>query len=296
MRTRDGRRLAVESWGPEHGVPVFLLHGMPGSRVGPRPRESLLYRLGARLIAYDRPGYGESDRLRRRAVADAAPDVAAIADELGLPRFAVLGRSGGGPHALACAGLLPDRVTRVAVLTTLAPRDADGLDWYAGMTASNVAAFLAAETDAGTDAGTFGVRLEARAALLRRDPAANLPFRDAELSVTDRRVVGDAGIRAMLLQNFAEAVKTSGVGWVDDVRALASAWGFDPAAVAVPVLFWHGAEDVHSPVSHMAWLAERIRGSRLVVADGTAHFGALEVLPAALAWLVDAGDRVWPAA
>ncbi|NUR31797.1 MAG: alpha/beta hydrolase [Catenulispora sp.] len=292
VRVEDGRRLAVETWGPEHGLPVFLLHGMPGSRVGPRPRDSLLFRLGVRLIAYDRPGYGDSDRLDRRAVADAAADVAAIADELGLRRFAVLGRSGGGPHALACAGLLPDQVTRVAVLTTLAPRDAEGLDWYAGMTASNVAAFLAAEADD----GTFGVWFEARAALLRRDPAANLPFRDAELSETDRRVVGDAGIRAMLLQNCAAAVKISGVGWADDVRALASAWGFDPASVAAPVLLWHGAEDVHSPVSHMAWLAERIRGSQLVVANGTAHFGALEALPSALAWSVHDGGRIWRAA
>ncbi|MEY9995924.1 pimeloyl-ACP methyl ester carboxylesterase [Streptomyces sp. V4I8] len=136
--TGDGRRLAVEISGDPGGSPVFLLHGTPGSRLGPAPRPMLLYHQRVRLITYDRPGYGPSDRLPGRQVAHVSGDVAAIADALGVERFAVVGRSGGGPHALACAALLPDRVTRAAVLVSLAPRDADGLDWFAGMTASNV--------------------------------------------------------------------------------------------------------------------------------------------------------------
>ncbi|GAB3901332.1 hypothetical protein GCM10027612_64540 [Microbispora bryophytorum subsp. camponoti] len=116
------RRLAVAQRGKIHGGrPVFLLHGTPGSRIGPLPREGLLYRLGVRLITYDRPGYGGSDRHEGRSVGDVAADVAAIADHLGLDRFAVVGRSGGGPHALACAALIPHRVTRAAVLVGLAP-------------------------------------------------------------------------------------------------------------------------------------------------------------------------------
>src|SRR5690606_26673026 len=118
--TPDGRRLAVEQRGRPDGHPVFLLHGTPGSRLGPRPRASVLYRLGIRLITFDRPGYGGSDRMRGRRVADVAADVACIADALGLGAFAVVGRSGGAPHALACAALMPDRVTRVAALVGLA--------------------------------------------------------------------------------------------------------------------------------------------------------------------------------
>src|SRR5215469_3490909 len=110
----------VESWGAPKGRPVFLLHGTPGSRRGPRPRASVLYRLGVRLIGYDRPGYGASDRRPGRQVGDAAADVRAIADALGLDRFAVVGRSGGAPHALACAALLSGRVTRVAAMVGLA--------------------------------------------------------------------------------------------------------------------------------------------------------------------------------
>ena len=100
-----------------------MLHGTPGSRRGPHPRGQVLHRLGVRLIAFDRPGYGRSDRLRGRRVADVAADVEAIADEYKLKKFAVVGRSGGGPHALACAALLPERMTRAAVLGDL-PRAA----------------------------------------------------------------------------------------------------------------------------------------------------------------------------
>ena len=96
-----GRRLAIEQCGEPEGKPVFLMHGTPGSRLGPRPRAIVLHQLGVRLIAFDRPGYGGSDRKFGRTVADVATDVAAIADALELDRFAVLGRSGGGPHALA---------------------------------------------------------------------------------------------------------------------------------------------------------------------------------------------------
>lgn len=121
VKTADCRTVAVETFGNPAGKPVFLLHGTPGSRFGPTPRSSVLYHLGVHLIATDRPGYGGSDRLMGRQVVHAAADVQAVADHLGLDRFAVVGRSGGAPHALACGALLPDRVHRVAALVSLAP-------------------------------------------------------------------------------------------------------------------------------------------------------------------------------
>src|ERR1700722_11642562 len=132
-----GRRLTVCEFGDRSQEPVFYLHGTPGSRVGPRPTNQELENFKIRLIAFDRPGYGGSDRLETRTVADVAADVEAIADRLGVDRFAVLGRSGGGPHALACAALLPHRVTRAAALVSLAPWQAQGLDWFDGMAKSN---------------------------------------------------------------------------------------------------------------------------------------------------------------
>src|SRR5580692_10464566 len=114
METADGRRIAVKISGKPAGHPVFFFHGTPGSSVGPLPRTQVLYKMGVQVISFDRPGYGRSERLSPRTVADVVPDVVTIADQIGLKRFAVVGRSGGGPHALACAAQLPDRVTQAA--------------------------------------------------------------------------------------------------------------------------------------------------------------------------------------
>jgi pimeloyl-ACP methyl ester carboxylesterase len=282
VETGDGRRLWVEVAGDLSGSPVFLLHGTPGSRLGPRPRSLLLHRLGVRLISFDRPGYGGSDRLPGRRVADAAMDVAAIADAYGLDQFAVAGRSGGGPHALACAALLPERVSRAAVLVSLAPREADGLDWFGGMADSNVDAY------AGPEGRLDRViaRLTETADIVRDDPASLIAKLQEEMTDDDRRVVADAGIRLGLMRAYAEALRQSAYGWIDDVRAFRTEWGFDPATVSAPVLLWHGERDMFSPVSHSRWLGSRIPDAMVVVKSDAAHFNALSVLPDILQWLI----------
>ena len=282
VKTGDGRQLSVDVTGDLNGSPVFLLHGTPGSRLGPRPRSLLLHRLGVRLISFDRPGYGDSDRLPGRRVADVAMDVAAIADAFGLEQFAVAGRSGGGPHALACAALLPERVRRAAVLVSLAPREADGLDWFDGMADSNVDAY----------AGPAGrldrviARLTETADIVRDDPAVLIARLREEMTEDDRRVVADAGIRLGLMRAYAEALRQSPYGWIDDVRAFRTEWGFDPASVSVPVLLWHGERDMFSPVGHSRWLGSRIPDAMVVVKSDAAHFDALSVLPDLLGWLI----------
>ena len=134
-----GASWRLRAWAPT-GWPVFLLHGTPGSLHGPRPRGIFLYRLGVRLISYNRPGYPGSTRVEDRIVADAAGDVETIADNLDMDQFSVIGRSGGAPHALACAAdnRLRDRLICTAALSSLAPCDAEGLDWFAGMADSNI--------------------------------------------------------------------------------------------------------------------------------------------------------------
>ncbi|MGA5772207.1 alpha/beta fold hydrolase [Streptomyces pseudogriseolus] len=282
VRTADGRRLRIEIAGDPRGRPVFLLHGMPGSRVGPRPRSLFLYQRGARLISYDRPGYGGSDRRPGRRVADVAEDVARVADALGLDRFAVAGRSGGAPHALACAALMPDRVTRAAAMVGLAPRDARGLNWFAGMAPSNVTEFRTAVSDP----ERFAAGIIPRSARIRDDPARLLEELRADLTADDRLIVSDNTVRSMLLRNYREALGTSPYGWIDDALALTGPWGFDPASIKVPVLLWHGQEDVFSPASHSAWLAERIPHVTAVLEPSAAHFAALRALPRVLEWLL----------
>ena len=282
VRAADGRKIAVHDAGNPSGHPVFLLHGTPGSRLAPLPRNGLLYSLGVRLITFDRPGYGGSERLVARAVADVAPDVAAIADALDIDRFAVAGRSGGGPHALACAALLPDRVTRAGALVSLAPWAAEGLDWFAGMADSNVREY----TSASREPAALTASLIQVAAQIRADPTSHVSALSPEMPEVDRRIVADVGIRSLLAENFAEALRESADGWIDDALAFCAPWGFDPADIKVPVLLWHGQYDVFSPAAHTRWLADQIPGALLSTRPHAAHFGALEAIPDVLSWLI----------
>lgn len=300
---RDGK-LAYEDWGDPGGYPVFLLHGTPGSRLGPRPRTFHLHNLGIRLIAYDRPGYGDSERHAGRRVADAARDVRAIADALGLRRYSVVGRSGGGPHALACAALDPGRVASAAAVVTIAPPDAEGLDWLAGMAESNVMTYTMMARHA-PDLSQVGALLAHNADAIRKNPSSLLNSLTTEMPDVDRRVVEDAGIRDLLLLNYLSAVGESGesratepgappqpMGWVDDLVSFREPWGFAPEEISgTPVLLWHGEHDVFAPVSHFHWLAGRVPGACAVLQPSAAHFAALPALPPILAWVRDHARR-----
>jgi pimeloyl-ACP methyl ester carboxylesterase len=290
IKARDGRALQVNVTGDPSGSPVFLLHGTPGSRVGPKPRGGVLYRLGIQLISYDRPGYGGSERNVKRTVASAALDVAAIADGLRIEQFAVVGRSGGGPHALACAACLPDRVTRTAVLVGVAPADADDLDWYAGMTDANVSNYSTADADW----HKLVERIRLQADRVRRDPVSLVKSLQQQMTDPDLRVVDDVAMQRLLVETYAEAVRPGPYGWIDDVYALRADWGFSVADIRQRVLLWHGADDNFSPVSHARWLAARIPYAEIRVETTAAHFGAVEVLPKILTWLTDP-DPIWSA-
>src|SRR3954454_4636929 len=134
----DDRRIAYETTGDPDGLPVISLHGTPGGRLWRYPDSDRVAETGALLITYDRAGYGLSDRHRGRSVVDDVAAVTAIADDLGIDRFAVTGGSGGGPHCLAVAARLPDRVLRARCIVGVAPFRAEGLDFYAGMDPENV--------------------------------------------------------------------------------------------------------------------------------------------------------------
>ena len=282
VETPGGNRLAVEISGAPDGHAVFLLHGTPGALSGPRPRGIFLYRLGIRLISYNRPGYPGSDRRESRGVADAADDVKAIADHFGIDRFSVIGRSGGAPHALACAAAasLRDRAICVAALSSLAPYDAAGLDWFGGMAESNVEAFQNAECNL----GALITALNQHAGQVRNNSQGLLDALWPELVGADKQVIGDMGLRRLIAQTHTEALRESVDGWIDDVIALSSPWKFEISDISVPVLLWHGGEDIFSPISHTLWLHRRIGTSELVVRPGTAHFAAVEILPEVLTW------------
>lgn len=273
--------MTVTVSGKPDGVPVFLLHGTPGSRRGPKPRGSVLYRHGIRLITYDRPGYGGSTPRPGRTVADAAADIARIADDCGIDRFSVVGRSGGGPHALACAALLPERVTRTAVLVCFASPEAPGLEYFQGMNSGNTRDFAAAAVDP----LRLAERLRRQAERTLRDPESLLEQLEAEMAWPDRQVVQDMAIRRLLALAYRDALRGGPDGWIDDVLALSHDWGFDLSTIAGPVRMWHGEQDNFAPAGHTRWLARQIPHAELLVQSGAAHFGAVEILPSMLDWL-----------
>ncbi|MFF7203563.1 alpha/beta fold hydrolase [Streptomyces sp. NPDC008141] len=295
-----GGELAYEVWGDPKGHPVFLMHGTPGSRLGPRPRTFDLHKLGIRLIAYDRPGYGDSERHEGRSVADAAKDVLAVAEAVGIAdRYSVVGRSGGGPHALACAARTPERVASVAAVVSVAP-PVEGFDWLAGMAESNVSTYTLIK-DHHPDLSQLGKVLARSAEDIRRNPSSLLTSLNEEMPTADRLVVADAEIRRLLLRNYLSAVgeftDTSEdpphpTGWIDDLVAFRKPWGFQPQSIQkdVPVLLWHGEHDVFAPLSHFHWLADNIPGATAVLQPSVAHFSALPALLPILAWVRDRAE------
>jgi pimeloyl-ACP methyl ester carboxylesterase len=233
------------------------------------PSPSRVAEAGLRLVSYDRPGYGRSTRHPGRRVVDCVGDVAAIADELGLERFAVTGVSGGGPHALAVGAHLPERVTRVLCDVGGAPFDAPDLDWFEGMDPTNVREFGWALE--GEETLVRELQREAKDVLDRaaEDPTALLS--DVELSPADRIALQDQDLRRVLSASLREALAQGNWGWVDDDLAFIRPWGFDVEELRVPAEIRYGAADVLVPAAHGAWLAAHVPKATVTVDDGAGH-------------------------
>lgn len=281
----DGRLLDIEVSGPESGTPLVFHHGTPGSVTQLRMMQRATADCSLRLVSYSRAGYGASTRRPGRSVLDVAEDVTAILDHLGAGRCVTAGWSGGGPHALATAVALPDRVAGALSIAGVAPYVAEGLDFLAGMGEQNVEEFgLAVE-------GEHALRpyLEAEAVGLRQaTPAALMQGMSTLLPEADLAVLTDE-YGEDLSANFAEALRTGVNGWLDDDLAFTSDWGFDPADVGVPTFLWQGSDDLMVPFAHGQWLAARIPYSTAHLEQGEGHLSvAVGALPRMLGELVAA--------
>jgi pimeloyl-ACP methyl ester carboxylesterase len=281
VRTPDGRTLAVEESGDPAGRPVLAHMGTPNSRhlYGPNARDAAAR--GLRLISYDRPGYGGSSPLPGRTVADCAGDVRAICAELGIGRLAMWGISGGGPHVLACAALLPDLVTAAASLASLAPYGADGLDYFTGMGQGNVddtRLFLADETAART---LLDKEWEE---LLASSPEDAVKTFESLLTPTDAAAL-TGELAEYLIAAERDGLAPGSQGWWDD-NCMMKPWGFDLASIKVPVLLLHGRQDMFVPFGHGKWLAAHIPGVQARLLDDDGHLTLLhDRVPEVHAWL-----------
>ncbi len=266
VEATDGRVLAVQEGGDPAGVPVLVHNGTPNSRLLYGPHVADAEQRGIRLIGYDRPGYGGSTPAPGRTVADCADDVRAICAALGIDRLATWGVSGGGPHVLACAALLPDLVVAAASLASLAPYGAEGLDYYQGMGQLNADDLrLYFRDKAASRAKTETDRVE----MLAASPEETAEILKSLLSGPDAAVLtGELG--EYLERSTQSGLAPGSEGWWEDECAHFEPWGFDLADITVPVLLLQGEQDQFVPYGHGVWLAAHIPGveARLTPDDG----------------------------
>lgn len=258
----DGRTLAYAEYGDPAGAPVFFFHGTPGSRISGSVARDTKADVGARVVAPERPGFGRSDYQPGRSFADWTDDVAALADELGFDEYAVVGFSGGGPYALACAAHTPERVRRCAVVSGVGPpgvarTDREPLDRA-----------LAASTRLSTHLGRPFVWLM-RYVIDDADSFTDVVGDPKDGDLADPRL-GETG--RIMLSDFREGVRQGTVAVAADYAVLSREWDFDLADVAAPTHVFHGSDDDNAPLAAGKHVARKVPGAELTVYAGAGHF------------------------
>lgn len=282
VQLSGGRQVDVWAAGLDRDAALLLHTGTPCSGLPPSAAVAAADRTGLGYLSYSRPGYGGSTRQPGRTVADCAADVAELAHGLGVHRLHVVGWSGGGPHALACAQLLPDLVASTATIGGVAPWGAEGLDWLAGMGPENVE--------------ELGRAVEGEESLrpwLEHEAAALGSVTGPEVAEALGGLVDDVDREALTgafadeqAATFREALRTGIWGWLDDDLAFAQGWGFELHTIATPVSVWQGALDRMVPFDHGRWLAALIPGVSAHLLPDEGHL-SLAATDAKLTLIVD---------
>lgn len=288
LTTPDGRPLEVLTAGPPDGLPLLFHNGTPGGLVAFQPMTATAAERGLRTVMYARPGYGQSGPQPGRSVADTVADATTVLDHLGAAQFVTAGWSGGGPHALACAALLPGRCLGAASLAGVAPAQAGGLDWAAGMGPENIEEFGAAKQGAAALTAYLTPESDGLRQVTGEQVADAL---GGLVSAADRDVV-TADFADYLAAMFRAALSTGIDGWRDDDLAFVRDWGFPvEQAGQVPVAVWQGTEDRMVPHSHGAWLAGHIPGARPHLLTGEGHLTLVRGYGTVLDDLLDLAGR-----
>jgi pimeloyl-ACP methyl ester carboxylesterase len=276
----DGRDLEVEVTGPNDATVLLFHHGTPGASRQFRGMAEEVHAHGHRLVTWSRAGYGASTRRPGRSVADEVADAVAVLDPVDADRCLVAGWSGGGPHALACGALAPERFRAVLCIAGVAPYDAEGLAFLDGMGEENHDEFGAAVD--GED--TLRAYLEAARPELVSITRDQIHEQLATLLPPVDTASLTGGFGDFLAEEFRQAVSVSVDGWLDDDLAFTRPWGFDLSAISVPTYLWQGSDDLMVPFAHGQWLVEHIPG---VVAHLEQDEGHLSIGVGAMGRMLD---------
>ncbi|MCJ1706252.1 alpha/beta fold hydrolase [Microbacterium sp. VKM Ac-2923] len=274
----SSRRLAFVEWGDPGGVPVLLHHGMPGTAADFEDWDGALREAGARGIAIDRPGMGESDRMPWRTLRDWPRDVEAVVDHLRIDRFVVLGVSGGGPHALAVAAAMPERVDRCVLVSTGVEIGTDGQQ--DGVSAGNLLAYRIV----GKSRVLARIQASVQDRLIRRSPAVAARAVRRMVEQSDARLIEGLS-DGELLKGFRRATEGGTGGVADEILLHAQRWPFSPEDLTRPVVIWHGVEDTLSPHRGVQTLARRLHHASLSTIPHRGHL--LESVPEVRERIID---------
>ena len=265
LRLEDGRTLGYAEWGDPSGYPLLHFHGSSSSRLEhPVQKETLA---GVRLVTVDRPGHGLSDFQPKRTLLEWPDDVAALANHLGIDRFAVSGWSFGGPYAMVCAYRIPERLTAVGLISSFGPPDQPAAT--AGMDRSNKMAFAMARRM------PWAVNRQLMRMMGRtftKDPEGTARRRFASLPASDQRALDDDQATDMLLASMVESLRPGSDGSAWELRLLTRPWGFRLQDIGIPVALWHGDADVNCPLATGRYLSHTIPDASMTVLPGEGHF------------------------
>jgi pimeloyl-ACP methyl ester carboxylesterase len=286
ITTADGRTLEYLTTGPVDGQALLFHVGTPNAATDYTAITEAAAALGLRTICYSRPGYGGSTPRPGRRVADAAADVRDVLDQLSVTEFWTLGWSGGGPHALACAALLPERCRAAALLASAAPYPARGIDYMDGMGQDNIEEFGAAIAGWDELTGYLQPLIGDLAGVTGGGVAESLA---GLLSGVDRAALTGA-LAEQLADGMRRAVQTGMAGWRDDDLAFVQDWGFELGRIGVPVAVWQGRQDRMVPFAHGQWLAAQIPTAEPHLYTEEGHFSLVARCDDILADLLKLGS------
>lgn len=255
-------QLAWAEYGATDGEPVFYFHGMPGSQLEAQPADAIALDLGIRLITPDRPGYGYSEAQDNFSLLDWPNAVSQLADKLNLNRFSILGFSGGGPYALACAHKIADRINQLTLVSSPAPFDTDVMQNHISADFKPLYELAAADYSAAIE----------QISQMAPTPESLLNIMQTSLPPADRELFNQKHFQKQYLENLTISMRNGVNGIVNDLRNIKLPWQFNLQEIQAHVDIWHGRNDINVGFSIAEYLADSLNNVETHFQDNAGHY------------------------